>query len=269
MKTRALLTFLCGIGLASTSVYLVHEKLGDGPDTGLVAAEPSIVVGSVVVASTDLAFGHRLRGEHLREAPWPVEARPEGSFETIEELLGDPREERVVLKAMSKGEPVMTNKVSGFGARATLSIKLEDGKRAFSIRVNDVSGVAGFLLPGDRVDVLLTRQIGNTRDLVTDVILQNTVVLGIDQLSEEDREKPHVARTATVEVTPRDAQKLALAMQAGTLSLALRNVAAADEPKLHTVNIGDVVGRAAPEAAKPTVRVLRGSEVSIEPVLSN
>lgn len=269
MNVRALMTLLCGVGLASASVYFVHQKLGGGADTGLVAAEAPIVVGSVVVASTELTFGHRLRPEHLREAPWPADAMPEGSFQTIEALLGDGDEERIVLKAMSKSEPVLASKVSGFGARATLSTKLEDGKRAYSIRINDVSGVAGFLLPGDRVDVLLTRQLDNRKDLVTDVILQNTVVLGIDQLADEEREKPRVARTATVEVTPQDAQKLALAMQVGTLSLALRNAGAAEEEKLRTVNVGDLVGRPAPQAARPAVRVRRGGDVSTERVLFN
>jgi pilus assembly protein CpaB len=271
MNMRALLTLLCGVGLASASVYFVHQKLGDGADTGLVAAEPPIVVGSVVVASTDLAFGHRLRPEHLREAPWPLEAMPEGSFPTIEALLGNSDEERVVLRAMSKGEPVLSGKVSGFGAKATLSTKLENGKRAYSIRVNDVSGVAGFLLPSDRVDVLLTRQLPHRKDLVTDVILQNIVVLGIDQLADEEREQPRVARTATVEVTPKDAQKLALAMQVGTLSLALRNVASAEETKLRTVGVGDLVqgSRPAPARSKPAVRVRRGADVSVERVLFN
>ena len=129
------------------------------------------------------------------------------------------------------------------------------GKRAVSIRVNDVSGVAGFLLPGDRVDVLLTRQLGTggTKDLATDVILQNVVVLAIDQLTDEQREKPQVARTATVEVAPDEAQKLALAMQVGNLSLALRNVVTVDPVATDRVRVSDLVREQEPRDRKLVV----------------
>lgn len=272
MKLRALFTLLCGVGLASASVYLVHEKLGQGPDNGVVAAEPPFVVSSVVVASTELGYGVKLRREHLREAPWPLDATPKGAFHKIDQLLGSNGEDRVVLKAMVPGEPVLSAKVSGFGERASLSAKLDGDKRAFSIRVNDVSGVAGFLLPGDRVDVLLTRApSGDRSNLVTDVILQNVEVLGIDQLSDEEREQPRVARTATVSATPEEAQKLALAMQVGTLSLALRNVASAEKVKARTVGVSDLTQGTAPtaRASKPSVRVRRGANMSVEQVMVN
>lgn len=268
MKMRALSTLLLGIGLASVSVYFVHERLNQNSDTVVVAAEPQMAVGTLIVATADLAYGHRLRREHLSESSWPVDAMPQGSFETVEDLLGDGDEPRVVLRAMTKGEPVLASKVSGFGARATLSSKVQDGKRAFSIRVNDVSGVAGFLLPGDRVDVLLTRALNNDRNqLVTDVILQNVEVLGIDQLSDDQQEKPQVARTATVEVEPRQSQKLALAMQVGTLSLALRNVATAENTKVRPVRVSDLVGSPPPKPGRPVVRVRRGATVSVERVV--
>jgi pilus assembly protein CpaB len=129
--------------------------------------------------------------------------------------------------------------------------------RAVSIRIDDVSGVAGFILPGDRVDVMLTRRMegaGPDTNLVTDIILQNVQVLGIDQLSDQDREKPVVARTATVAVTPEDAQKLALAQQAGTLGLALRNTSAVDQVPVERVVQRDL----APNAAPPPRPVRRG-----------
>jgi pilus assembly protein CpaB len=154
---------------------------------------------------------------------------------------------------------VLADKVSGFGGRDTLGETLAPGKRAFSIRVNDVSGVAGFLLPGDRVDILLTRHLddGGNRDLATDVILQNVVVLAIDQLKDEQREQPQVARTATVEVAPEEAQKLALAMQVGNLSLALRNVVAVEPVATDRIGVSDLVQEG--EKRERTLVVLRGS----------
>jgi pilus assembly protein CpaB len=172
---------------------------------------------------------------------------------------------------VSKDEPLLQAKVSGFGAKATVATKLPEGKRATSIRINDVNGVAGFVLPGDRVDVLLTREIGDdNKDLVTDIILQSIVVLGIDQLTDEQREKPQVARTATVEVTPEEAQKLALAMQVGTLSLALRNIGSAEVAKTQRVRVSDLARADAPAVKRreaPTVKVRRGADkVAVETV---
>jgi pilus assembly protein CpaB len=161
------------------------------------------------------------------------------------------------LKPVDKGEPVLKSRISGFGAKATLSRQVPAGMRAVSIRVDDVSGVAGFILPGDRVDVMLTHRLeGASPDasLVTDIILQNVQILGIDQLSDQDREKPVVARTATVAVTPEDAQKLALAQQAGTLGLALRNTSAVDQVPVERVVQRDL----APNAAPPPRPVRRG-----------
>jgi pilus assembly protein CpaB len=134
--------------------------------------------------------------------------------------------------------------------------------RAVSIRVDDVSGVAGFILPGDRVDVMLTRRLEGTApdsSLATDIILQNVLVLGIDQLSDQDREKPVVARTATVAVTPEDAQKLALAQQAGTLGLALRNATSVDRVPSERVVQRDLAPNAAP-APHPARRVTRAQD---------
>src|SRR5262249_49270154 len=122
-------------------------------------------------------------------------------------------------------EPLTQVKVSGFGAKPTMSRQVEMGKRAISIAINDVVGVAGFVLPGDRVDIMLTRHQGGTgAPLSTEIFLQDITILGVDQLAEQAADKPIVARTATVEVTPEDAQKLILAQQAGSLSLALRSV---------------------------------------------
>ena len=99
-----------------------------------------------------------------------------------------------------------------------------------------MSGVAGFVTPGDRVDVLLTRRLDND-DMITTTVLQDIVVRGTDQLADQDVDQPSVARTVTVEVTPDEAQRLALAQQAGTLSLTLRNLATTARPDLRTLSV--------------------------------
>jgi pilus assembly protein CpaB len=260
MRARSLLTLLIGLSLAGAAVYYVDRQL-ELRDRIQVAVPPppAIKLAHVVVAGKELARGDILRKDTLREIDWPAESVPEGAFASIQKILGDGSQERRARRSMVAGEPVLAAKVSGFGGRDTLGETLHVGMRAVSIRVNDVSGVAGFLLPGDRVDVLLTRRLasaGGNKDLATDVILQNVVVLAIDQLTDEQRDKPQVARTATVEVAPEDAQKLALAMQVGTLSLALRNVVATEAVASDRVRVSDLVGEQEPRDRK--LVVLRG-----------
>lgn len=192
-------------------------------------AAPVSQVGqsSVVVASRPIGFGETLTPELLRVQPWPAGARPEGSFKTVSELTQGPR--RVALAPIAADEPILPSRISGPGARASLSGAIRPGLRASTIRVNDVFGVAGFVLPGDVVDVLVTRAEGQRgaadEKMRTDVLLQSVRVLAVDQLANGSKTDPVVAKAATIEVTPDQAQKLALAAQVGTLSLALRGTA--------------------------------------------
>jgi pilus assembly protein CpaB len=227
----------------------------------------NIETGNVVVAVSDLPFGTHLSRDQLSVMAWPVASMPADAFHSVEEVFaGSQGFDRIVLKPVDKGEPLLKSRISGFGAKATLSRQVPPGMRAVSIRVDDVSGVAGFILPGDRVDVMLTRRLeGTTPDsnLATDIILQNILVLGIDQLSDQDREKPVVARTATVAVTPEEAQKLALAQQAGTLGLALRNATSVDQVPSERVVQRDLAPNAAPapRAVRPVKRGQEGVQV--------
>src|SRR5207302_524737 len=125
---------------------------------------------SLVVASRALRFGNELSPAVLREMPWPAEAIPQGGFRSIQEMLSQGK--RVVLTAIEANEPVLASKITGQGQRATLSAMIGEGHKAVTIRVNDVDGVAGFVLPGDRVDVMLSRQI-DKGNATNDVVLKN------------------------------------------------------------------------------------------------
>jgi pilus assembly protein CpaB len=142
----------------------------------LEAQKKTIATNTIVVAAQRLPFGVELGREHLREVAWPAEALPQGSFATINDLLSPGK--RVVLAPVEPNEPVLAIKVTGPGQRATLSAIVGEGMKAVSVRVNDVEGVGGFVLPGDRVDVVLTRQLekGNA---TTEVVLQNARVLAV------------------------------------------------------------------------------------------
>jgi pilus assembly protein CpaB len=161
-------------------------------------------------------------------------------------------------------EPILATKLGGEGLGPSIAYLLPDGMRAAAVRVNDVSGVAGFIQPTDAVDVLITRQMpgGGTERTVTDVLLQNIKVVAIDQNAQGPNGQPVLARTATLEVSPMDSQKLALAQQVGSLSLVLRKAGQdQDFGRVQTVSMNDLrysyyngsAAMAASEAPKVTV----------------
>jgi pilus assembly protein CpaB len=263
-------------------VLAVAVLLGGGAIFGLLnmrdgrsAAAPS---AGVIVAARSIELGQALTPDMLRTQAWPADAVPEGSFTQISELTGG--ETRVALRSIAPNEPILSSRVSGAGGRATLSATIAEGHRAVSIRVNDVIGVGGFVLPGDFVDVLLTRPDGEGRNnpMRTDLLISGVRVLAIDQIATESRNDPQVARAVTIEVSLEDGQKVALASQIGTLSLALRR---ADEirdeeggARTRAIRIQDLRSdaemRAAPRPAPvrqarrearptgPTIEIVRG-----------
>jgi len=230
----------------------------------LEAQKKPVATQTIVVAGKSLRFGNELSSSSLREIPWPEDAVPAGAFRAIADIVGAGGR-RVVLTAIEANEPILSSKITGPGQRATLSATLQDGMRAFTIRVNDVEGVAGFVLPGDRVDVALTRQKdSNGKDhSSTDVVLQNTRVLAVDQIADERNDKPAVVKAVTLEVDTAGAQKLSLAASVGTLSLMLRRAGEASlEPTrvitLNDLTAGDVVPTQ--ERSFATIKVFRPSK---------
>jgi pilus assembly protein CpaB len=182
---------------------------------------------------------------------------PAGAFGKIADLTSA---KRAVLMPIDTNEAILASKITGPGQRATLSAVLGEGKKAVTIRVNDVEGVAGFVLPGDHVDVLLTRQ-GEKNNAVTDVVIQDAPVLAIDQLADERTEKPSVVKAVTLEVDVTDGQRIALAATAGTLSLLLRKAGEVVDASTRRVTLTDLArpSAPAPEARFVTVGVIRPS----------
>lgn len=222
------------------SVFMAQSWLNRQADANrrsLADNSKPVSTRTVVVAKSPLRFGNQVTPQVLREVAWPNDAVPANSFTSIADLTkGD---KRVVLASMEPNEPIVANKITGPGQKATLSALLVDGMKAVTIRVNDVGGVAGFVLPGDRVDILLTRHEKDSG--ASDVVLQNVKVLGIDQMADERAEKPVVGKAVTLEVDTVSAQKLALAEAAGDLSLVLRkagDVAAETSRRITITDIG-------------------------------
>ncbi|OBQ62612.1 Flp pilus assembly protein CpaB [Mesorhizobium erdmanii] len=207
---------------------------------------------TVVVAAVPLKFGDMLSEDKLREIAWPAGAVPAGAFKTTKEALAG-EGTRQALQAIGTNEPVLATKITGPGQRATLSAVLGEGMKAVSIRVNDVLGVAGFVFPGDRVDILLTRTVrgddGADRSFV-DVLLQSMKVLAVDQVADVNNDNPTVVKSVTLEASTKDAQKLTLAAGAGQLSLALRQAAASKGETTERVTLSDLTGETPEDVAK-------------------
>jgi len=216
---------------------------------------------TLVVAAKPLKFGDVITSSSLREIPWPDNAVPQGAFARIGELTAS---KRVVLIPIALNEPILASNITGPGQRGTLSSLLKDNMKAVTIRVNDVGGVAGFVLPGDHVDVVLTRP-GDKKVSVNDVVLQDVRVLGVDQMADSTTDKPAVARAVTLEVDEVSGQKLALASIVGTLSLLLRKAGEVKDDATRQISPLDLANRAGPNGTSrfTTIMVTRVSKDAI------
>lgn len=239
MKRESLIALGVSLVLGVLAVYLANIFF-----TRAEVRQEAVVAGTtkVAVAAVPLDYGVELTPEKIRFVAFPTASLPAGSYRTIGDLLPAGKR-RVALRPMQPNELILASKITGEGQSASIAALLPDGKRAAAVRLNDVSGVAGFIQPNDAVDVLVTRQAGDggqTRQL-TDVLLQNIRVIAIDQNAKNADGAPSIAKTATLEVDPLDAQKLALAQEVGSLSLVLRKPGVEqNNPLVETVSLEDL-----------------------------
>ena len=258
MQRQSLIALAIALVLGLVAVYLANTFLNASAANN--ATEETV---QVAVASVPLDYGTEVTPDKIRFASFPASSLPPGSYRTSEELFGK-GEKRVVLTPMQVNEPILGSKISGDGRNASIAARLKDGMRAASVRINDVSGVAGFVQPNDSVDVLITRAALDNGRQITDVLLQDIRVLAIGQDPVGADGRPTLAATATFEVDPLAAQKLALAQTVGSLSLVLRKPGTEqDSPNISTVSLEDLrYGMSGNvRVAKPTgqVQVVRSS----------
>jgi pilus assembly protein CpaB len=237
------------------AVYLANAYIGR-TDQKVAALQSGTT--KVAVAAIPLDYGTELTPDKVKFVDYPSANLPVGVFLNYNQLAPTGKK-RVVLRPIAVNEPIMATKLAGEGLGPSIAYLLPDGMRAAADRINDVSGVAGFVQPMDTVDVLITRSLpGAENRQVTDVLLQAVKVVAIDQNAQGADGKPVVAKTATLEVNPTDAQKLALAQQVGQLSLVLRKPGEQqDLGRVETVSMNDLrysyYGGAAPAAAPAQV----------------
>lgn len=261
MRILAFFVLAIGIAVAGSAAFYA-QKMFDA-QLNLTRAEPSTV--KLLVANRTLEPGTVLGSEDLQLADWPSWAVPPGAFSSTDAVFGDDGSDtRYVMNTIQRGEPILDGKLSEPNQSGRIPYGMDPNEGAVSIPINAVSGVGGFISPGDHVDILLTHEANGST--VSIVLLQKIRVLAIDQINNTEAASPRVGRTATVAVTTRQAQTLALARQKGSLSLILRNKDA-PEAESSPLDIRELDGPLTPDG-KPqkTVKLRKGGVVETVPV---
>lgn len=219
-----------------------------------LAQQSSSSVKQVVVATTDMDLGQPLGSDQLRTVSWPSGSVPPGTFDDIKALQG-----RVVRTSLQAGEPILESKLAPIGTKGGLSAVIGEGKRAITVRVNDVVGVAGFALPGNLVDVIVNTnedtKAANNGNSISKIVLEKILVLAVAQQVSRDDTQPKVVNAVTLEVTPDQAEKLDVARSVGTLSLVLRNQVDVAAVSTGGATKGTLLGTPAVEPAPKVVTV--------------
>lgn len=242
-NTRAVLMLVVSVLLGLLAVAMTFGR----------AAQPGAGLHTVIVAAADMEPGSKLHAAQLSVSNWPQDPLPAGTFADVKDL-----QDRVLKSPVQRGEVILASKLAPVGSAGGLSAVIASGKRAMTVRVNDVVGVAGFALPGNYVDILVNAQQDNTqggeRRTLTKTVLEHVLVLAVAQEAGRDDTKPRLVNAVTLELSPADAEKIDLARNVGTLSLVLRNQV--DKASVRTAGItkaqllGDGVAGLAPPAPR-------------------
>jgi|SRR5665213_442049 len=243
MRANSVIILVIAILMGGIAAFLARSWL---------LSQTQVTTGeTIVVAAKALPFGTPLTEDAVHVISWAAPTLPTGAFSSTQALSKDGR--RTTLASIEKGEPILSSRITGPGQRASLSTMIDKDKRAIAIRVDDVRGVAGFILPGDRVDVVLIRSESDAagRKDYSDLLLQDVKVIAVDQISEDQKDRPTVAKAVTLEVTPQQAQKISLATDVGHLSLILRKSGDPNVVENQRVNAGDLTETAGQRGAGP------------------
>lgn len=215
----------------------------------------------IVAAAKDVPAGVALTTQDVSLIKWPETVPLAGSFKKVEDVVGRP-----LIFPLGKGEPVMDRDLAIPGSGIGLSVKIPEGMRATSVRSNEIVGVAGFLYPGSRVDVLATFHIANAPEPVTETILQNVEVLTAGQKIEPDPTgKPQTVNVVTLLLSPEDSQKLLMASSQATLQFVLRNGADQKKEEVPPTRLSELVASVKPPAPPTRARTRRQREVTRAP----
>ncbi len=250
---KALVPFLLSITIALGGSYFLYKwiKQKTAPDTVITVKESRAI--PVVVAKADIPWGAKILPEMLSTSPYLEESLPKDSFSKPEELS-----DRIVVSPIKEGEPVLEYRLAPTSLKTGgVSAVLKPGNRAISVKGNLVLGIAGFINPGNRVDVLVTIEDPEKEIKVTKMVLENLLVLASGtQIEENSKGEPAPVDVYTLEVTPEQGERLTLAANEGKLQLALRGAADTDIVLTKGITVPEMLKSLAfsePEPVKPPV----------------
>lgn len=260
-KRRGLILIVLSLIMGTAAAYTANRWV-----SSQVLHEDADKGTHVVAAAMAIPYGTKVEGRHLKYVEIPDDAAPAGIFTAKEDVEG-----MVSTTPVTRGEILIAERFADHDSGSTLAALVGENMRALTVRVNDVIGVAGFLLPGNRVDVLSSRRDGNRR-AVTETILQNIKVLAVDQTATTEQNEPVIVRAVTLEMAPAQAEILVKARTEGEIQLTLRNpleTVAEVEPEPEPEP--EVKPQPAPAVSAPrpvnrstTVTIIRGTKVDKE-----
>jgi len=280
-RIRVFIVLALAVAAGGTFAYGTYQYMQNVPKSTPGASIPT---SAVIVAASDLQLGAALRQEDLRAIQWPSDAVPAGAFGKPEDLIG-----RGLIQPVVANELFLPSKLASKEAGAGLPPVIPEGQRALSVRVNDVVGVAGYVLPGTRVDVVATvNPTQQQTDVTSKVILTNVQVLAAGtKIEQDEKNKPIAVSVVTLLVNPDEAERLTLASTEGKIQLALRNPLDKTAPATSGIRPAGLMGSAPPvrrvassgsvaprqlqaappaPAPAPTVEIIRGDKRAQEVV---
>jgi pilus assembly protein CpaB len=247
---RYTFVFYAAIGIAALATFGVYRVIENTKASSRIATRP------LVVAAKNLPEGTAIDRTALSVREWPVATIPAGAFASTDSLIG-----RVTRVAVFEGEPLVPGRLAPSGTGPGIEVKITPGKRAMALRINDVAGVSNLIQPNSRVDILV-----NIRDekrdgrVVSKLFMENMRVLSVGTATDRDAEgKPIQAPSATLEVTPQEAERLAIASTQGSIQLVLRGYGDPDSVRTKGANTGDILAQlgSAPERVVETPKPRR------------
>ncbi len=253
-KTTAAVIAVVALFLATIAAYLVYNYLSVKEQE---AAKAKMEVQPIVVAATDIPFGSRLQAPQLKTASWPKSNLPAGFTTDTKAVEG-----RLAINSIPAGSPVVETSLAPVsGESGVLSYIIPQGHRAITVAVNEVVGVAGFVLPNSVVDVVATLTnpyISSAESRISKIVLQNVKVLAVGQILEEKEGKPVSVPTVTLDVSPEDAEKLALASES-KVQLILKHLGDTTEVKTKGATVSSLLGGSGPPAPRMAAGVRRSA----------
>jgi len=250
-QRRGLILIILSLAMAVAAAWIANTWVS-GQLVSKATAAPNAQL--VVTAAMSIPLGTKVEGRHLRLTEVPEGVLPDGTYTDLADVEG-----KVATTSITRGEILVAERFAAHTRGSTLAALVADNMRAVTVRVDDVIGVGGFLLPGNAVDVLAARKDSNRRAII-ETILTNIKVLAVDQTAATEENEPVIVRAVTLEMTPKQAEKIVKARTEGTIQLTLRNPEEEDivpEPVKRTVKAP--VRRQAPTDS--SVEIIRGTDV--------